>query len=101
MKHKYKGYVIEPWYKEDSDRVDYFEAKPYINDQLVSLWKQKIVREWHGTECECEVCTYTEQDRKHNEEIEEKCKALKSKQYLLTCKKKTLRECKKYIDEDG
>ena len=98
MRHKYKGYVIEPRYKEDSDRVDYFVAKPYITDQLVSLRKQKIEREWHGIQCECEVCTYTEQDRKHNNEIEEKCKALISESNRRTFEKKTLRECKKCID---
>tara|TARA_R100001082_G_scaffold109844_1_gene88004 strand:+ start:927 stop:1133 length:207 start_codon:yes stop_codon:yes gene_type:complete len=48
MRHKYKGYVIEPCYKEDSNRADYFVAKSESNS--------------------------------------------------LTFEKKTLRECKEYID---
>ena len=99
MKHKYKGYVIEPWYKQDSDRVDYFEARPMRYDELQIIRNKFITRPWHGTECDCEICTYTEEDIAHNHKVREQEKIIVGEIKSATFQKSTLKECKQEIDK--
>ncbi len=99
MIHKYKGYRIEPFYKQDSDRVDYFRARPIRYDELLEIQNKLIKRAWHGTECDCEICTYTEEDIAHNHKVSEQHKIIINEIKLATFKKPTLKECKQEIDK--
>ena len=99
MIHKYKGYVIEPWYKQDSNRVDYFEARPMRYEEIREVRNKLIVRPWHGTECDCDICTYTEADIAHNHKVNEQAKIIIDERKSATFQKPTLKECKQEIDK--
>jgi len=96
---KYKNYRIEKCYTNSDGGGGHFVASPEIWEELRDLRANKIQRPWHGQECLCEECTYTEADHKHNREIEEECKYLILKRKVATIKRPTLRECKAEIDE--
>ena len=97
-KRKYKSYIIEPHYKQDTNSVDFYEATPSRYEELRAIRKEMIVRDWHGLECECEICTYTEADHAHNRKIKEKADHLKWEIKEATFQKPTLKECKQEID---
>ena len=97
-KRKYKNYIIEPHYKQDTDSVDFYKATPSRRNELVRIWQEIIEKPWHGLECECEICTYTEADHAHNRKIEEKADHLKWEIKKATFQKPTLKECKQEID---
>ena len=98
MKRKYKGYIIENWYKQDTDKVDYYLAKPMRYNEVLEIRKEKIERPWHGLDCECAECSYTKADLLHNQKIEEKAQILLAEIRTATFKKLSLKECKKEID---
>jgi len=101
MIHKYKGYHIE-FYEldahEDTPAQKFFEAKDTSSQaEIRAMRKQFIERPWHGLECECEICTYTEEDHAHNRKIQEKIKLLQMA--TTTFQEKTLKACKQKIDK--
>ena len=97
--YKYKGYKIEKDF-DHNGRMTLWTATPQEEfiSQRAELEKQKISRVWHGNDCFCSDCTYTEQDHKHNSSIEEQIKSLifKRKCNSITCN--TMKECKFEID---
>ena len=96
--HKYKNYLIERCFSM-SGTFTHFEAKPEIVDLLHKIREGRITRPWHGQDCVCEECTYTEEEHAHNRAIEDKCKSIILSRKVATIKKKTLKECKRIIDE--
>ena len=98
-RYKYKGYIIEKCFTNSDGGGAHFQASPEIWKELRDMRANKIQRPWHGQECVCEECTYTEADHKHNREIEEECKYLILSRKVATIKKPTMKECKAIIDE--
>lgn len=96
--HKYKGWLIERCFNM-SGTFTHFEAKYEIVQMLDTLRSERINKPWHGQECVCEECTYTDEDHAHNRAIEDRCKSLISSRKVYTIKKPTLKACKQVIDE--
>jgi hypothetical protein len=98
--YKYKGYKIEKDFDENG-RMTLWTARPQEEFLMKrhELEKQKIVRVWHGNECFCSECTYTEQDHEHNSKIDSKIRSLilTNKVNSITCN--TMKECKAEIDK--
>tara|TARA_B100000900_G_C20535050_1_gene698023 strand:- start:1006 stop:1302 length:297 start_codon:yes stop_codon:yes gene_type:complete len=82
-----------------SGTFTHFEAAPEIIDQLSKLREDNIRRPWHGNDCVCEECTYTEEEHAHNRAISDKCRDVILSRKVDTIKKNTLKECKRIIDE--
>mgnify|MGYP003133132615 CR=1 FL=1 len=96
---KYKGYMIDAWYKQDTDRVDYYRAIPMRHNEAQEIRKEIIEKVWHGADCECVECTYTQADRLHNEEVNRRAKLIINEIKLATFQRLTLKECKQEIDK--
>jgi len=96
--HKYKGYLIEKCFTNSNGGGAYFEAKPEIFHELNKLRENRIKRPWHGQECLCEECTYTEEDHAFNKAIEDKCKSIILTRNVNTIKESTMKACKSIID---
>ena len=98
--YKYKGYKIEKDFDENG-RMTLWTAKPHDEflNKRSDLEKGKITRPFHGNECFCSECTYTEQDHEHNSKIDEQVKSLIhwKKFRSITCN--TMKECKAEIDK--
>jgi len=97
--YHYKGYKIEKDF-DHNGRMTLWTAKPH--DEFLKkrseLEKQKIVKAWHGNECFCSECTYTEQEGEHNSKIDSNIRSLilSMKVNSITCN--TMKECKAEID---
>jgi len=96
---KYKGYRIDAWYKQDTDRVDYYRAMPMRHNEAQEIRKEIIERVWHGSDCECAECTYTEDELKHNEQADKRAKLIINEIKLATFQRPTLKDCKSEIDK--
>jgi len=97
--YKYKGYKIEKDFDENG-RMTLWTAKPqeeFLNKRS-ELENQKITRPFHGNECFCSECTYTEQDHEYNRKINEQIQSLilSMRVNSITCN--TMKECKAEID---
>tara|TARA_R100001086_G_scaffold234370_1_gene156617 strand:+ start:162 stop:524 length:363 start_codon:yes stop_codon:yes gene_type:complete len=103
MIHKYKGYHIqfqEIGAHEDKPAQKFFKATDsFLQTEIIGIQEQRIQRPFHGNECECEICTYTEEDHAFNRKIEEKAQQLIWKKKNTTFQEKTLKACKQKIDE--
>ena len=97
--YNYKGYKIEKDFDENG-KMNLWTARPIKEflEQRHQLEKQKITRAWHGNECFCSECTYTEEDIAHNQKINDELRhlILSHKVNSITCN--TMKECKKEID---
>ena len=98
--YHYKGYKIEKDF-DHNGRMTLWTGKPQEEflKKRSELEKQKIVKEWHGNECFCSECTYTEQEGEHNSKIDSNIRSLilSMKVNSITCN--TMKECKAEIDK--
>ena len=96
--HKYKGYQIRrSWDPEGKFGV--FEAVPIMMLKRANELSEQIIKKpWHGNECSCSDCNYTEEEYAHNREIGKKRKNIIDHMRYNTFQEKTLRSCKDRID---
>ena len=98
-RYKYKGYTIEKCFTNSDGGGAHFQARPERYKELDKLREGLIERPWHGVDCVCEECTYTDEEHAHNRAIDDKCRTVILGIKVDTIKRPTMKECKAIIDE--
>jgi len=98
-KYQYKNYEIEKDF-DLNGKMTLWTATPKKEflEKRNKLNKQLIIKVFHGNECFCSECTYTERELAHNKKINEQLKDLLLTMKVNSITRCTMKECKQEID---